>query len=258
MEFFIFTQIQVIITGFQSKNGASKGRLSGVERTFQMKRVVMVVFASTLCLVMTTAAAAQEEVVDPVMDDPAPAGYSMHVIGATMNLGMATMIVENCANCSVRFAGGGNAHYNLYLAKVFAIHAGIEFMGRGLKASGFTNTTSEDEQKIKIIYLDIPIGIKLRFSSFQLALGVSLDFALSGKSENPDADFADADWELWARRFNLGAWMSLGWAIHAGPIDIIPGFSWNMHILDEVTMANANNSIRPFNLMFDLGVEFGI
>lgn len=223
-----------------------------------MKRAVTVVFALALCLAMTTAAAAQDEEVDPVAIDPVDDGYSMHVVGATMNLGMAAMIVENCSNCSVRFAGGGNAHYNLYLARMFAIHAGIEFMGRGLKASGLTNTTSADEQKIKIIYMDIPIGIKLRFSAFQLALGVSLDFALVGKQENPDADFNDAMWDLWARRFNLGAWMSFGWAIHAGPIDIVPGFSWNMHILDEDTGNSAFGSVRPFNLMFDLGVEFGI
>ncbi len=165
---------------------------------------------------------------------------------------------ENCSNCSIRFAGGGGAHYNLYLADVFGLHAGIAFTGRGLKASGLANQTNQDEQKIKVLYLDVPLGIKLRFSSFQLALGVSLDFALTGKSENPDHDFTDQEWEFWARRFNLGAWIGFGWAIHAGPIDIVPGFSWDMHMLDEVTAENANNSVRPMNIMIDLGVEFGL
>lgn len=260
-----------------------------------MKKIITLL-ALGLCLAMTTAAAAQDEEVDGLDDieggdaldesdplegddileaesedgeieeggdveaeaDPDGRGYSMHVVGGTMNLGMAAMIVENCNNCSVRFAGGGNAHYNLYLARVFAIHVGIEFMGRGLKASGIANTTSQDEQKLMLIYLDIPIGIKLRFSAFQMALGASFDFALTGKWKNPDRDFQDADWDAWARRFNVGAWMSFGWAIHAGPIDIVPGFSWNMHILDENTSNSAFGFVRPFNLMFDVGVEFGI
>jgi len=228
-----------------------------------MKRGSSVLFALTLCLAMTTAAAAQEAAAEPAAAPapaPAPAadGYSTHVIGATVSLGMATMLVENCSNCSIRFAGGGGAHYNLYLAKVFALHAGVGFMGRGLKASGLTNTTSNEEQKIKVIYLDVPLGIKLRFGIFQLALGASLDFALSGKSKNPDVDFNDQLWKFWARRFNIGAWIGFGWAIHAGPIDIVPGFTWNMHLLDEVTLEGANNSVRPMNIMIDLGVEFGL
>jgi hypothetical protein len=220
-----------------------------------------VFFALAQCSAFATAAAAQEAAVEPAAPAaPAPPAdeYSMHVIGATLSLGMATMLVENCSNCSIRFAGGGGAHYNLYLAKMFALHAGVSFTGRGLKASGLTNTTSNEEQKIKVIYLDVPLGIKLRFSIFQLALGVSLDFALSGKSENPDVDFNDQLWEFWARRFNVGAWIGFGWAIHAGPIDIVPGLAWNMHLLDEVTVEGATNSVRPMNIMFNLGVEFGL
>jgi len=224
------------------------------------------VFALTLCLAMATAAAAQEETeateataaTEPADAAPVDDGYSTHVIGATASFGMATMLVENCSNCSIRFAGGGGAHYNFYLTELFGLHAGVGMMGRGLKASGLANQTDDEEQKIKILYLDVPLGIKLRFSSFQLALGVSLDFALTGKSENPDYDFRDADWEFWARRFNLGAWLAMGWAIHAGPIDIVPGFAFNMHILDEVTVENANNSVRPLNIMFNLGVEYGL
>ena len=224
-----------------------------------MKRAASVVFVLTVCLVMTTAAAAaQEAAVEAAAPDPAADGYSTHVIGATLSLGMATMIVENCSNCSIRFAGGGGAHYNLYLARMFALHAGVGFMGRGLKASGLANTTSNEEQKIKVIYLDVPLGIKLRFGIFQLALGASLDFALSGKSKNPDVDFNDQLWKFWARRFNIGAWIGFGWAIHAGPIDIVPGFTWDMHMLDEVTLGGANNSVRPMNIMFNLGVEFGL
>jgi len=225
-----------------------------------MPRTAAAIFASFFCLALATTAAAQEEATAAPAPAAAPedGGRSTHVIGANASLGMATMLVENCSNCSIRFAGGGGAHYNLYLADVFGLHAGISFTGRGLKASGLANTTSQEEQKIKVVYMDIPLGIKLRFSHFQLALGVSLDFALTGKSENPDADFNDAAWELWARRFNLGAWIGFGWAIHAGPIDIVPGFSWNMHILDENTSGSAFGFVRPMNFMIDLGVEFGL
>jgi hypothetical protein len=50
----------------------------------------------------------------------------------------------------------------------------------------------------------------------------------------------------------------MGWAIPIGPIAIVPGFAFNVHILDEVTVENANNSIRPLNIMFNIGVEFGL
>ena len=52
--------------------------------------------------------------------------------------------------------------------------------------------------------------------------------------------------------------MSFGWVIHAGPIDIVSGFSWNMHILDENTSNSLFGFVHPFNLMFDVGAEFGI
>lgn len=223
-----------------------------------MKRAASGIFALALCLAMTTAAAAQEAPAEPADPVPEADGRSTHVIGASASLGMASMIVENCSNCSIRFAGGGGAHYNFYLTDIFGLHAGVGLMGRGLKASGIANQTDQEEQKIKILYLDVPLGIKLRFSSFQLALGVSLDFALSGKSVDPDYDFRDRDWEFWARRFNLGAWIGLGWAIPVGPIAIVLGFGFNMHILDEVTAENANNSVRPLNIMANIGVEFGL
>jgi hypothetical protein len=223
-----------------------------------MKRAISLIYALSLCLSMTTAAAAQEEVATPTEPAPVDDGPSTHVIGGYATLGMATMIVENCSNCSIRFAGGGGAYYNLFPTRVFGIHAGVGLMGRGLKASGIANQTDQEEQKIKVLYLDVPLGIKLRFGSFRLGLGVSLDFALSGKSENPDMDFNDEMWEFWARRFNLGAWMNFAWAIPVGPIAIVLGFGFNMHILDEVTMENANNSVRPLNIMGNLGVEFGL
>jgi len=223
-----------------------------------MKRTAAAILALILCLTMAAAASGQEAEVGTPDPEPADEGMPTHVVGGYAALGMASMIVENCSNCSIRFAGGGGAHYNFYIGDVFGLHAGVAMTGRGLKASGLANTTNQDEQKIKVLYLDVPLGIKLRFSSFQLALGASLDFALSGKSENPDYDFRDADWEFWARRFNIGAWVGFGWAIHAGPIDIIPGFAFNVHILDEVTMEGANNSVRPMNMMITLGVDYGL
>jgi hypothetical protein len=207
---------------------------------------------------MTSAAAAQEEAAEPAAPAPEAEGRSTHVIGANASLGMATMIVENCSNCSIRFAGGGGAYYNFYLVDIFGLHAGVGLMGRGLKASGIANQSDDEEQKIKILYLDVPLGIKLRLSHFQLALGASLDFALSGKSVDPDYDFEDQHWEFWARRFNVGVWVNLGWAIPVGPIAIVLGFGFNMHLLDEVTMENANNSVRPLNIMGNIGVEFGL
>jgi hypothetical protein len=92
-----------------------------------------------------------------------------------------------------------------------------------------------------------------------------LNFALSGKIKSKIDDHEDThtvsgdDWD-YTHRANIGLRVGLGYAIPVGPIAIVPGLSWSMHLINDIKgrpADDANCKARAMNLMFNVGVEFG-
>ena len=101
-----------------------------------------------------------------------------------------------------------------------------------------------------------------------------LNFALAGKSKSEgeiegldmsaEVKWNDDMWDSY-RRFNIGPKIVLGYAIPVGPISIVPGISWSLHLLNEYKdlddddfEENDDDSIRAMNIMFRVGAEFSL
>jgi hypothetical protein len=78
------------------------------------------------------------------------------------------------------------------------------------------------------------------------------------------------DWDHF-RRFNFGLKLVLGYAIPIGPVSLVPGFCWSMHLIneykdipdeEEATQVGGSrisyyDQARAINFMFRVAGEFG-
>jgi len=205
-----------------------------------------------------TGALAQEGVA--VTTDPVPAGdYHVMVVGGQMSMGMAHVIGDN-EDAKPRFAGGGLVYFDYYLSEMLALEGGIGMVGKGSRDEG-TIMGTDYEAWAKIIYLEIPLGVKLNIQNFRIGAFLGLYIGLTGKLKTEAGSHTqEDDWE-WDhyKRFNLGPKISLGYAIPVGPVDIVPGLDWSLHLLNEYSDMpdDFDDSIRAMNLMFNVAVEFG-
>lgn len=224
--------------------------------------------AFVLAMVFTTSASAQEVAVTTAPADGG--GYNPFVVGGFMSMGMALAVGDMNGDASgdldqkPRFAGGGGAYFDFYLMPILALEGGIDFIGKGHRFKvdeGGIDATSW----YRYVYMEIPLGAKLNIKGFQASLAVVLNFALSGKvkTKTDDNETTDTvsgdDWD-YTRRANIGLRVGLGYAIPVGPIAIVPGLSWSMHLLNDIKGEPAddgNCKARAMNLMFNVGVEFG-
>ncbi len=214
------------------------------------------------------------------------------VVGATFGMGMAMIAgdyedllaardnyggdAQNYIDTKPKFALSFNVFFDFYLTPMMAIEAGVGFIGKGGKTEidvnvpGFNvDVTGWD----KVTYLEIPIAFKLNIKGFQASLGIGMWIALSGKSKWEDGDdththkWGDDDWD-WVHRFNVGPRVFLGYAIPVGPIYIVPGVTWMMHMINDVDNEEIQDDrpnfpdadeiqVRSMNIMFNIGVEFG-
>jgi hypothetical protein len=186
-------------------------------------------------------------------------------VGAYMSMGMAHLIIDygdgDGPDLKPRFAGGGGAYLDFYLMEMFALEGGISFIGKGARYD-----IDEFDAKVweRIIYMEIPLGVKLNIHGFQASLTIGLEFALSGKTKaksDEDEDshtWGDDDWDLY-RRFNLCPRITLGYAIPVGPVAIVPGITWMIEVINNAKdeADDAHVKIHNMNLMFNLGLEFG-
>jgi hypothetical protein len=195
-------------------------------------------------------------------------GDKTMAVGAFVNMGMANMIGD-IDDAKMRFAGGFGAYFDFYITPMLAIEAGLGVEGKGERFD------SDDwEGRDKITYLEIPLGVKLNISNFQASLLFVLNLAMAGKTKS-EGDVegldisAEVKWndDMWDhyRRFNIGPKIVLGYAIPVGPISIVPGISWSLHLLnewkgldDDDFDENDDDSIRAMNIMFRVGVEFSL
>ena len=189
------------------------------------------------------------------------------VVGAHGDLGMAYMVGRyvdrDLADKKVRFNGGGGAYFDFYLNSMLALEGGIDFVGKGYRERGHyyvTDWNTYDTKTVRLIYLEIPLGAKLNIKDFQASLLFTLNFALKGtttleeKSFTPSKyEWGDDDWDNY-RRFNIGPKIVLGYAIPIGPISLVPGFYWSIHLINDSKVYPAQYAM---NFMFRVALEFG-
>ncbi len=211
-------------------------------------------------------------------------GYSPFVVGAYMSMGIALAAGDGVPEMwgldeddeKARFAGGGGAYFDLYFSEMFALQAGIGFVGKGTRGEGDISIFGQQVDykiKYKLIYMEIPIAAKLNIHNFQATLGIAFWFALAGKTISEQGDDTtthkwdgDDDWDR-VRRVNLGPRITLGYAIPVGPVSIVPGITWMFHVINDLDEDEINDDIGPnsnrdfkaraMNIMFNVGAEFG-
>jgi len=192
------------------------------------------------------------------------------VLGAFMGMG-AALAVGNFQDGFIpdqyadskrpRFAGEGGIYFNYYLTDIWALEAGLDFAGKG-----FILKFDEGDAKVRQTFIDleIPIGMKLNVQNFQVALAINLSFVISGKVRSKSEaegttlegthKMSGSDWDD-IRRFNIGPKLNLGYAIPLGPVDLVPGISWSMDLID---MAKPDDlGMRRMNIMLVVAGEFG-
>ena len=135
-----------------------------------------------LAVVLAAPALAQDEVM--AEDTTAEAGVPSDVgadstmrIGGAFYLGMATAIGDfddGTDGAKPRFAGGGAVLFDYFLSPMFALAAGVGIVGEGFKMTQDTGA-GEIDSKMKVLYLQIPVGVKLDLSGFQVGAALAFD-----------------------------------------------------------------------------------
>jgi hypothetical protein len=198
-------------------------------------------------------------------------GYNPFAVGAYLSMGVAHVILNSSGDYGIgdpkpRFAGGGGAYFDYYLSKLLALDVGVDFIGKGFRSDylAIANNSTPTKDRVRVIYLEIPLGAKLNLQGFRAGVSLVLSFAISGKTKRDDADgindhtWGDHDWDNY-RRFNLLPRVTLGYAIPVGPIFIVPGLAWSMEIINSAKGVAADDldaKYRNWNLMITAGIEY--
>ena len=218
-------------------------------------------------------------------------GDHKFVVGATFGIGMAMIAgdyetllaarhyggnAEDNINAKPKLALAFNLFFDFYITPMMAIEAGVGFIGKGGKAEVDADIIGSDSDGTfwdKVTYFEIPIAFKLNIKGFQASLGIGMWIAVKGKTKWEEGgltvtqEWEDDEWD-WVRRFNVGPRVFLGYAIPVGPIYIVPGVTWMMHMINDVDNEEIQDDrpgfpdadeiqVRSMNIMFNVGVEFG-
>ena len=213
-------------------------------------------------LALAATAQAQDDYTVIGGGDPVDGSPKAMVVGGYMDMGMAHM-VGDWDDAKVRFAGGGGAYFDFYVIPMLAIEGGIGFVGKGARQTeDYGPPVGDVEVKARLIYMEIPLGAKLNIMNFQASVLFALSFALSGKStveaegDSSEHKWEGDDWDHW-HRVNIGPKIVLGYAIPIGPVSLVPGFYWSMHMINEYKDIDSDDQIRAMNFMFRVAGEFG-
>lgn len=191
-----------------------------------------------------------------------------HMLGGYFSLGMATTINKVPDGLDdehkPRFAGGGGLTYDYYFNKVIGIGTGFGILGKGDRFEGKDEGVSYEIWE-KFTVMEVPVGVMFNFSGFRLGAALAFNFTLAGKIKSEVGGHKDShkvsgdDWDDF-RRFNIGPKVMLGYSIPVGPIGILPSVSWTMDILNTNKNKETKDDLarRFMNLMFNLGIEFGL
>jgi hypothetical protein len=195
-------------------------------------------------------------------------------LGGYVSMGTTTVLGDgyaelnqiNLEDKSLSFAAGGGLYIDYYFNSWFALDAGMGFVGQGLRYRGYV-LGEKWRTRVRLVCMEIPISLKFNIDRrFQIAIGIALWVAVSGKETTHAAD-ADVEnkWtedRHWApyRRANVGPKVSFAYAIPVGPIHIVPGLSWMMHLINDFDNGDIPNNgefvMREMNIMLHVGVEW--
>lgn len=254
------------------------------------------VLATMLVLALAGAAWAEEAEGDVSVstDDVVGSAPSTYVVGAYFGMGMVGLAGTGYVDAynslygmgleeddqKVKFSAGGGAYFDLYLKDFLAVEFGIGFIGKGARAEGQDGSGANRidwEIREKIAYMEIPLGAKFNIYNFQATVALGLWIALTGETKSKTEqgsttatqteEWEDDEWDR-VRRFNLGPRITLGYAIELGPIFLVPSVTWMMHLINDLDEDAINDDIpgtandgefsaRAWNLMFNVGVEYG-
>ena len=218
------------------------------------------VLAAGLC---ATGAAAQEGVA--VTTDPGPAaGYDVMVIGAQLSMGMAHAVGDDevVGDAKPKFGGGGYLYFDYYLLEILAIEAGLGIINKGYRIDESEGGV-DYKSRVSIAYLEIPIGAKLNYMNIRAAVLFGFNIGFAGKAKEKEPQERDTDIEFdepdYTRRFNISTKIALGYGIPVGPITIVPGLDWSIHLMNDYDGPQSDDyAARAMNLMFNCAVEYGI
>jgi hypothetical protein len=210
-----------------------------------------------------TGAMAQEGVA--VTTDPGPApGYNVMVVGAQMSLGMVHIVGDDeiVGDAKPKFGGGGYAYFDYYLMEILALEAGLGIINKGYRIDE-SEEGVDYKGRASVAYMEIPIGAKLNFMNFRAAVLFGFNIGLAGKAKYKEPQERDEDIEFDdddnTRRFNIAAKIALGYGIPVGPVTIVPGLDWSIHMMNDYDGPQDDEyAWRAMNLMFNVGVEYGL
>jgi hypothetical protein len=184
-----------------------------------------------------------------------------HVFSAHGGIGLA-MMNGSVLDLGPRWTGGGGLEYAGFINEYFGLGASVGFVGRGCAYA-----QQDVELRRQVTYLTMPIGVRLRFSGIQLGIALGFDFALAGRSYerfsrqgqlvSSTIKWGSEEWQF-HRRFNFGPVLSIGYAIPVGPVAIVPRVTWSMHVRREAWEDAGGSDRRYMNVMFNIGMAYGI
>lgn len=223
--------------------------------------ILLLAIAFTAPALAQDEAQTQETATEVSAPSPDDVNTSKMRIGGAIYMGMATAVGDfddEGDGAKPRFAGGGAVLFDYYLSPMLALATGIGLVGEGYKMTIDTGF-GEVDGKEKIITMQIPLGVKLDLSNFQIGAALAINLGLKGKSE---ADDTSTDWESdqwdFHRRFNISPKITLGYAIPVGPIFIVPTADFMINLINNAKGDGNDVTERHMNIMFGAAVYYGL
>ncbi len=167
------------------------------------------------------------------------------------------------ARLTPAFAVALGLDVDIYLVPVLAVTTGFGIVTKG---NQITDLSDLDSLVDTVVYLELPVGLKLNLLGFQAGAGIAAYVALSATSTGYyDGDSAEYTWEEddweYHRRFNLGPKVTLGYAIEIGKVAIVPSAEFTMHLLSDSLdptglVPEDKRQSRYVSILFRMGFYF--
>lgn len=218
-----------------------------------------------------TGAMAQEEAVQS--EDAGPAdGYHVMVVGVQVGQGEARTTTTHVRRQERRrWSYSGVAYFDYYLFEMMALE-----VGAGVVMKGHRFTHEEDGTRpigafenydYKLLYMQVPVGVKLNVANVRLGLFCALDVGVLGtvggvnrtqERESWDVAWSSSGEDGQARRLNVAPKVALGYAFPVRMDFMVLNLEWSMDLLGDTIQGDENRSFKNMNIMLNVALELGI
>ncbi len=218
----------------------------------------------------------EEEEEDEEDDEGGPLVPINMYVGGFFGMGLAHMIAHGYEgfsnnpdidrnNKTPSMSIGGGAYFIYYFTDMVGVQVGLGFLSKGTR---FRWEAGGDRyvERIRLAYMEIPMLARINIKKFQIGAGIALWVALAGKTMDKEPDtriytkWTATEWDRY-HRVNLGPWFNFGYAIPVGPVEIIPNFTWSMHLINDINNdgfdGDTGYRMRAMNFMFNCSVQWG-